>query len=849
MESIPPDSTRELAHARPGQSLGGWIALAELCSNLFDRPRESVALGRYLVVDKIGAGGMGVVYRAYDPEMDRRVAIKILPTRADAMGAARLLAEARAVAGVSHPNVVAVYDVGTYGEVDTDPDGAGLFMVMELVEGVDADTWLQSGQRTWREVLDAFVQAGHGLAAVHAAELVHGDVKPSNVVVGDDARVRLLDFGLARAAALDRSTVEARRVVTGTPAFMAPEQHRGEAIDARADQFAWCVSLFRGLYGGLPFAGETAQELERAKRTGAIADAPHTRVPAWIRRVLVRGLAARPDDRFPDMTTLLAELARASNRQRRRTWAVAGVIGGGIVVGALALDPPASGCPGEADWHASWDEDDRREVRAALLSVGSPLGDDAATRVQQHLDAYADAGARMHRAVCDALRDGSVSDAIVDRRMVCLRRRLAELHAATEILENADTNVVEHAIEVALGPAPIEQCADDARLAASQPSSSPQGEAIRDRLAAAYIMTEAGRYSDGLALARAAQIQSETLADPWVVAEVLYRLGELEGKVAQNEDAVRHLSEAALGALEIGHDEIVASASAQLVFVLGAQLARTDEAMTWARHAEAAIERIGPGGLEEARWRGNRGIVLFDRGETRLAIEDLRRALEIRTRLLGPDHPNVAVSLNNLGTASESLGDFEEARRYHEQALEVRERVLGPQHPHLAASLTNLGATLWSLGEDDRAQAMFERALALARASLGPEHPTVGQCITNIGVAMLVRDRFAEALPPLTEALAFAERNLPPDHPEIGRAHVRVAAALAGLHEHEQAIAHHERALAIFEGMDTAHPERALSLSSLAASLRAVGRTEEARRRDEESAAVSAARPGADTTD
>ena len=295
-------------------------------------------VGRYVVLSVVGRGGMGVVYAAYDPELDRKVALKLLRPGVGSSGRtldhhARLLREAQALARVSHPNVVVVHDVGS---VDDE-----VFVAMEFVEGESLDRWRARG-RSWREVLDVFIKAGRGLAAAHAAGLVHRDFKPTNVLVGDDGRVRVLDFGLARPAARLPSEAEAPigQVATGdlelsgdvsklptlasqrgdgsltetgamlgTPLYMAPELYDGKPADAASDQFAFCASLWEGLYGRRPFGAETLLGHVDAVRSGAIIDPPaDSPVPSELHRILRRGLDPEPGRRFGGMHALLAEL-------------------------------------------------------------------------------------------------------------------------------------------------------------------------------------------------------------------------------------------------------------------------------------------------------------------------------------------------------------------------------------------------------------------------------------------------------------------------------------------------------------------------------------------------------------
>src|SRR5262249_47298015 len=273
-------------------------------------PREALAagetVGRYVVRDCIGSGSMGIVYTARDPDLGRRVALKVLrsdPTATESRGARRrLLQEARAMAQRSHPNAVAISDVGVHGDE--------VFLAMELIDGGTLRDWLRRARRSWRDIVGAFRRAGDGLAAAHAVGLVHRDFKPDNVLVGNDGRVCVTDFGLARPSsgqpvaqapgladhAMDVMTQTGAGI--GTPAYMAPEQIEGGVADARSDLFSFCVALYEALYGERPFAAASIPELAAViARQELRPPPPETRVPSWLRRIVVRGLRAAPAER------------------------------------------------------------------------------------------------------------------------------------------------------------------------------------------------------------------------------------------------------------------------------------------------------------------------------------------------------------------------------------------------------------------------------------------------------------------------------------------------------------------------------------------------------------------------
>ncbi|HEY2513468.1 MAG TPA: serine/threonine-protein kinase, partial [Polyangiaceae bacterium] len=338
------------------------------------------SVGRYLIVDLVGEGGMGVVYKAYDPQLGRTVALKLVRTthqgRLDTGGTLRerFLREARALALLSHPNVINVHDAGVFGD--------DVFIAMEFVEGPTLGRWLRTEPRSRDRILDVFLAAGAGLVAAHAAGLVHRDFKPDNVIVSSDGRVRVLDFGLARAvdagddastladAPLSRRQEDAKRpapaasttaspssetssggkrtpagslsslteggAIMGTPRFMAPEQHLGHAVDERADQFSFCVALYTALYGAAPFGGASILELTENVIVGKVSEVPAgSRVPRWLRAVLLRGLSVEPAARYPSMSALLAAL-RADPTIARGRWLQMGLVAAVMASAGLA---------------------------------------------------------------------------------------------------------------------------------------------------------------------------------------------------------------------------------------------------------------------------------------------------------------------------------------------------------------------------------------------------------------------------------------------------------------------------------------------------------------------------------
>jgi WD40 repeat protein/predicted Ser/Thr protein kinase len=305
---------------------------------LFETESGITRLGSYVPLHKLGQGGMGVVYAAYDEKLDRKVALKLLRARGNEIARARMIREARAMARLSHPNVAQVYGIEEFGEQ--------LFIVVEFIDGVTLKAWLAERTRTRDEILAVFRGAGEGLAAAHAAGLVHRDFKPDNVMVRRDGRVLVMDFGLVHSQVdqpheLGETEPGAEPVVDltrtgamlGTPAYMAPEQFLGRETDARSDQFSFCVTLWEALYGQRPFSAENMQALAQAVTSGTFTLVDRREVPAWLREVIVRGLAVTPEQRWPSMAALMTALGK--DPQQRRRWM--GIAAGALVVGGIGV--------------------------------------------------------------------------------------------------------------------------------------------------------------------------------------------------------------------------------------------------------------------------------------------------------------------------------------------------------------------------------------------------------------------------------------------------------------------------------------------------------------------------------
>ncbi len=804
------------------------------------RPLLSARLGRYVLVEPLGEGGMGIVYVAYDPELDRRVAVKLLRSDpGDGEGRLRLLREAQAMAKLSHPNVVAVFDVGTYeGQV---------FMAMELVKGRSVGAWLGQSRRTWSEVLEVFVAAGRGLQAAHEAGLVHRDFKPDNVLIADDGGVKVTDFGLARAepggAGRGAATVgegstldlEITRVgaLMGTPAYMAPEQFEGREVDARTDVFAFCVALYQGLFRELPFPTESWGGLVSAVTTGAVRTPPvGVRIPAWLERALLRGLRPRPEDRWPTMAALLGELAR--DRQRTRLWAAFGglALGGGLALAILASGDGAECSGGAAEIAQVWGDAQRGRVGAALRATQASYADATAERVITALDAYATQWSGTHARACQAHRRRETSDELYHLELACLSRRQGDLAARVAVLADADAKVVEEAV-VAVAELPdLAPCTDPGRL---QTAIAPPADAdlaavvgLGQRLARASAEGDAGRASRGVALAREVVAEADALAYPPLVAEANLVRGKLEHLAGAYADAEASLGRAWWVALAARHDDAAAEAAATLVVVVGRRLGRAEEGLTWDRHAAAMLDRRGI----DDRLRALRleHLAAVHAGQARYpeALADVDAALAADERLLGADHPRIAALLGIRGDILRGLGRTAEAEADLGRALETLERALGPAHPRVAGVLNNLGAVHSEAHHPERAREVLERALGVAEAALGREHPEVAAILNNLAIARMALGEDAPAEAALARAIAIRERSVPAD-PSLSDALVNRGNLFLQQGRRDLALADYQRALANDRAVfGESHPNVAIARNNIGFLLWTLGRVDEA---------------------
>jgi eukaryotic-like serine/threonine-protein kinase len=757
---------------------------------------RGAALGRFVVLGLVGRGAMGEVYGAYDPELDRKIAIKLVRAREAVAGdvaerRTRLMREAQATAKISHPNVVVVYDVGTFGE--------RVFIAMEFVEGHTLRFWLQARERTWNEIVEAFVAAGRGLAAAHDKELVHRDFKPDNVMMASSGQVRVMDFGLARVAAtsghamgpisgstdaaapdgpvaiqsaydLDatqeiaiagrdadqppttmfREKITATGAVLGTPAYMSPEQFLSQPADARSDQFSFCVALYEALYGARPFFGRTLDELAENVVAGRLSDAPAApRTPGGVRKVLERGLRASPSERYLSMNALLADLEKLVGSHR-----------GGYASGAAAKLAGVWEAP-VGDQQAVTPEKD--SIRRAFLATGKPYASAAFTAASAVLDRYAQRWTDLYVEVCEATHvRGEQSTEVLDLRMACLMEGIDDLKALCRLFRAASAEVVANADKAAASLGTLERCSDIKLLRAmirppDDAATRAVVEQLRARLVDVRAVVRVGRISDGLALVAPFVEEARRASYGPLLAEVLLLHGRLLIESVRAEEAVPKLAEAFSTAELARHDEAAAEAAVLMIAVAGYYQSKFEAAEIWSLYAETLLRRMGGHDLLWGWFFTNRGQVRELEGRLPEAIEDARRAIAAKERALGANTPDFAGSVANLANHLAFGCDFAGAIEANQRAVDIQMEALGPDHPLTARTLANQGQFLYRTGRFEEGRRLAEHALAVFERETDPKGMGVTFPLRTLGLCLLASGRFEDAVVALERAATIRE--------------------------------------------------------------------------------------------
>jgi tetratricopeptide (TPR) repeat protein len=687
----------------------------------------SRSFGRYEVVRKLGEGAMGEVFLAVDPLLRREVAIKCVHPRLAGerdRGVGRLLQEARSMARLDHPHVVRVFEAGT--------DDLQAWIAMEYVDGANLRHWLADAQRSADEILGCLVAAGRGLAAAHAAGLVHRDFKPDNVLVDRQGRARVGDFGLVRALldqqpsspTSDRATAAGAAgsgsltrdgAIVGTPAYMPPEQLAGDPVDATGDQFAFCVTVWEALFGVRPFGGHDPMELCAAILAGNLRKhrAKRVRIRRGIERALRRGLSARSADRFPSMSELLRRL---EPRGVGRPAVVGGLLAAGAVSALFWVPAEAQRCDraaGDAATAGMWDASRMAAVATAIERSRLPYRAAAASRVASAFDERLASWVTVWQGACAAAGTGVESQAQIDRKIACLNARRAETTAMLRQIESGDPRVVaiaQDAVERLPAPGSCESL--DAEVA---PVADEIAAVIDPLLASGRAMRLSGQPAVALGLLQLAEIEGVRAGAPSAAAEAVLELGSAQRELGDVPGAVATWHRAIDLGVAAGDERLQANAWFTLTQAAANDLRDADRAREWVQHGIAVAGRM------------SHAMSLAVRGELAaaqvLSIDAPADAIRAIEALLSRHGRDAEIDLEVRGYLDEAarhrapllldLGRWEDAAAEYRRRIATDMAKYGEGHPRVADAWLGLGIALDRSGAidgDDGAEAAYRRA-------------------------------------------------------------------------------------------------------------------------------------------
>lgn len=733
---------------------------AAIKAGLFARARrapKNPRIERFSLIQMIGRGGFGTVFRAHDPKLERDVAIKVVPLDPDADDDATMLQEGRTMARLRHPSLVHVYDVGICDATGLlGPDaGRCLYIVMELLEGSSLREWVKQRPRSVEEIFLIMLQVGEGMAAAHAKDVVHLDLKPSNIHV-DESCATVLDFGLSRVIESEPTRdVESEPAVThvfGTPRYMAPEQHQGSRPGPAADQFALAVCIFEALFEHHPFAGSSVVELAADKLAGPPLVPHRAGVGRRRRSALRRALEPEPEARFPSMQAFVQALAPA--RSRRWAGLMTAAVVGVAATSWFGASVSSSRCEGEqARSRRIWGPEVAERIEAGFGAVPVEYAEEARTRVQDRLDDRSQAWAQARHEACLERDDG---DSRPSAGINCLERYYEQAIAVVEVLEEPDRLTLRNLDQVLAGLDGLERCERAQQLPPAPAwliDDASRGLEIHGRIVRARALSLVGRREQARALVEDAVADAQQLGAHELEAEAsavhCQSFRGLDDRTRAKEACAHAMvaSERALrpdlsfmvllhqvGLLDVfeldmmAHTVDLAEAKRRQLGpdpLLDARLAwsRSNVDVNRGRYSQALAaqrrvrqifrEEYGVGSPSDISISNSIALLLMSMGDLEIAKQELRRLLPRLRRVDGPDQPREAAILNNLGRAGLRSGDLDSAKVALERALELKERHFGEESEAVLTTRSNLVRVLAALGDRRGALAMLDRTLAI----------------------------------------------------------------------------------------------------------------------------------------
>ncbi len=752
---------------------------------------EEVTFGRFALIRPLGRGAHGRVYLAFDPTLEREVALKVMGAEGE-HALRRGLQEGRALAKLRHPNLVQIHDVVR--------EGNAIGLAMDRIDGPTLREWSRS-EHSAHEVIELMVAVGQGLAALHDAELVHRDVKPANVVVDEQHGPRIIDLGLAREVREDTN----RRLRSGTPGYLAPEQIDGIDVGPAADQFAWSVMFWEALTGHKPARDDEAVKV----------------IPRRLQRILRRCLAEDPGQRYPNMAAVLRDIAAWRRARRWSRIGAAVLTGGAAVVGIQMALTPADPCgPPDPALAALWDADRSSAMQERLAALPAPTAGDLAERITAKLDADHVALVQTQRWVCEGQSaGGALSD-----EAFCVQQAASEFSTTVDMLETLDAAMLPDAADMVARTVPPHVCQ-------SRPGAGPTDAEDLHALAAKRGELQGVANACALLGALACRERFEVLGtddlpdgDCTLRPFVSFEKGRGLLNAGETKAAFDRLTEAAWAAESCGAGALEFRAK-RLAAGLAAKRGDLEQAQWWLSATEATGRRLGDNEFREGELLLIRGVVTALEGDPRTSVEELRQAVARLEAEADTAGSVLSVAYVNLGQSARQAGMFAEAVDAIERGLSRTEERLGPTHPDVGRTLTSLGIALFQAGRVDDAveavtraigvfepwaqrypvdlaqalgnrglmlretgklqdaRASFERSLDVLRdAGESGVSPRIS-AMQNLGGTLVMLGDLDGGADLLAEALALQAERFPEDHPDVDG----IRSSLAGVHLRREA--------------------------------------------------------------
>lgn len=742
-------------------------------------------IDRYVVVSELGEGGMGAVYLANDPVLNRSVAVKLLHAHGrpedSAAAKARLEREAQALARISHPNTVAVYDVGAIGD--------SIFLAMEHVEGVNLRHWVEQAPHHWTEIVSVFIQAARGLAAVHSAGLVHRDFKPGNVIVTRAGLAKVLDFGLARFDAsaaheepvftsemlgfiasdaapapknpLDTPLTQAGHV-PGTAGFIAPELFRKEPASPASDQFAFGVSLYWALFGCRPFEGGDLYTYWQSLRAGPAQVPPGSRVPTWLSGIALRCVSREAKDRFPSMEAVIEALGKDPHRQRRIVGAAAlAVIVLGAAVWAGIGFSARERCPTDSELKTSFWKNTSLQVMRTRLVAARPGFTPRIDRTLTQLEQATARWANQAQDSCMVLRE-SKPTAIDIQREACLQRQHQALTVLVDALAQADPSIVPSIDEIVESFLQGVGCESDRAVMRVgpddvAPAQKELASKLRAQLFRARVLGNLKKLSQSFDEATAVAQAAHQAGLKGFESEARVLIGNVEVARGNTEAAMVAYQDAFVLGLRAGTDERAFYAGAVLIRQVREFRERIGEAKQVMAVVEALFERLGGDAHLEMELLSTRASIAEAEGKLNEAVELERRKLELAKNVAGPRSSTTAAAMDALSSRLRNNRKVTESNEVDAEKFQLLFELYGPDDPAVLYIIPPLAGGLRAEGRTGAGRELLETAHELAPRLLSPDDETVAVLKLELSESLAGVDE-PRALVLAQEAVAFLEK-------------------------------------------------------------------------------------------